>query len=182
MSSRVPRALGAFIVLASATAAAQQQPAAPGVFDSVMRILRLPRTTTEARTKGVPDSQVGGILDVLRRSKVPAGDAEDILRGEVEATARGQSKDNFGAFVQAQHRAGLRGRALADAIHAEQARRGVGRGRATGEENDRDDEGGARGSQAGGPKTGAPAAPRTRGRPDTASASPGRSGQPGRKP
>lgn len=133
MNPRVPHALAALIVLAAAPVTAQQQPAAAGSLDSVMRILRLPRTTTEARTKGVPDSQVGGILDVLRRSKVSAGDAEEILRGEVEATAAGQPTDNFGAYVQAQHRAGLRGRALADAIHAEQARRGVGRGKAKGE-------------------------------------------------
>jgi hypothetical protein len=165
MTPLVPRILGALIVLASGTAAAQQQPAAPGSLDSVMRILRLPRTTTEARTKGVPDSQVGGILDVLRRAKVPAADAEEILRAEVEATAAGQSNDNFGAFVQAQHRAGLRGRALADAIHAEQARRGIGRGKPKHEENAAE-----------------PATPRSRGRPDTAGASPGRSGQKGRKP
>jgi hypothetical protein len=165
MNPLVPRMLGTLVVLASGTAAAQQQPAAPGSLDSVMRILRLPRTTTEARTKGVPDSQVGGILDVLRRAKVPAADAEEILRGEVEATAAGQSGDNLGAFVQAQHRAGLRGRALADAIHAEQARRGVGRGKPKHEEN-----------------AAGPATPRSRGRPDTASASPGRSGQKGRKP
>jgi len=172
MNPHVPRLLGALVVLASGSAAAQQQPAAAGSLDSVMRILRLPRTTTEARTKGVPDSQVGGILDVLRRSKVPAGDAEQILRGEVEATEAGQPQDNFGAYVQAQHRAGLRGRALADAIHAEQARRGMGRGRAKHEEHDgddeRDDDHGARGGPGG--------------RPDTAGASHGRSGQKGRKP
>lgn len=182
MNSRVPRVLSALVVLASATAAAQQQPAAPGSLDSVMRILRLPRTTTEARTKGVPDSQVGGILDVLRRSKIPAGDAEQILRGEVEATEAGQPRDNFGAYVQAQHRAGLRGRALADAIHAEQARRGMGQGKPKQGERDRDDGGGARGGQGGRPDTAGPAAPRSRGRPDTAGASRGRSGQQGRKP
>ena len=178
MNPRVPCALGALVFLASATTAAQQQPAAPGSLDSVMRILRLPRTTTEARTKGVPDSQVGGILDVLRRSKVPAGDAEEILRGEVEATAEGQSKDNFGAYVQAQHRAGLRGRALADAIHAEHARRGVGGGKPKHDatERDGDDVRGARG-QGGRSDTAKPATPRSRGRPDTASASPR-----GRKP
>lgn len=171
MNPLVPRMLGAFIVLASGTAAAQQQPAAPGSLDSVMRILRLPRTTTEARTKGVPDSQVGGILDVLRRSKVPAGDAQEILEAEVEATEAGRPTGNLGAYVQSQHRAGLRGRALADAIHAEQARRGTGRGKPK-HENDRDDERdddhGARGGQGG--------------RPDTASTSRGRSGERGRKP
>ena len=130
-----------------------------------MRILRLPRTTTEARTKGVPDSQVGGILDVLRRAKVPAGDAEEILAAETDAKEAGRPSGNLGAFVQAQHRAGLRGQALADAIHAEQARRGVGRGKPKHEEN-----------------AAGPAAPRTRGRADSAGTSRGRSGERGRKP
>lgn len=165
MNPLVPRLLGVLIVLVSGTAAAQQQPAAPGSLDSVMRILRLPRTTTEARTKGVPDSQVGGILDVLRRAKVPAGDAEEILAAEAEAKEAGRPSGNLGAFVQAQHEAGLRGRALADAIHAEQARRGVGRGKPKHEEN-----------------AAGPAAPRTRGRPDSAGTSRGRSGERGRKP
>lgn len=181
MKSRIPRVLVALIALPWAAAGAQQ-PTSGKSIDSVLSILRLPRTTTEARTKGVPDSQVGGILDVLRRSKVPAGDAEEILRGEVEATAAGQSRDDFGAFVQAQHRAGLRGRALADAIHAEQARRGVGRGKAKHEEHDSDDDRGARGGQSGRSDTAGPAKPRSRGRPDTAGAPQGRSGERGRKP
>lgn len=171
MRSRVPRVLGALVVLASATTAAQQQPPATRPIDSILRVLRLPRTTTEARTKGVPDSQVGSILDVLRRSKVPAGDAQEILAAEVEAREAGRPTGNLGAFVQAQHQAGLRGHALADAIHAEQARRGIGRGKPK-HENDRDDERdddhGARGGQGG--------------RPDTAGASHGQSGQRGRKP
>jgi hypothetical protein len=185
MSPRVPCALGALLFLASVTAA-QQRPAAAASLDSLMRVLRLPKTTTEARTKGVPDSQVGGILDVLRRSKVPAGDAEEILRGEVEATAAGQPGDNFGAFVQAQHRAGLRGRALSDAIHAEHARRGVGGGTPKHDGDDRDhdsdDDRAARGGQGGRSDTARPGTPRSRGRPDTASASRGRSGEKERKP
>lgn len=164
MNPLVPRILGALIVLAAGTAAAQEAPSRGGI-DSVLRVLRLPRTTTEARTKGVPDSQVGGILDVLRRAKVPAGDAEEILAAEAEAKEAGRPSGNLGAFVQAQHQAGLRGRALADAIHAEQARRGVGRGKPKHEEN-----------------AAGPAAPRTRGRPDSAGTSRGRSGERGRKP
>jgi hypothetical protein len=184
MTPRIVRALGALLVLGSATAAAQQPPAAPGSLDSVIRILRLPRTTTEAREKGVPDSQVGGIIDILRRSRVPAGDAQVILQGEVDAKAAGQPNDNFGAFVQAQHRAGLRGRALADAIHAEQARRGMGRGQGQKKPDTDAREGGgaARGGQGGRPDAAQPATPRTRGRSDTAHTSPGRSSGQGRKP
>ena len=106
-----------------------------------------------------------------------------ILQDEVAATAAGQPKDNFGAFVQAQHRAGLRGRALADAIHAEQARRGMGRGHGQGkgkhDEDDRDDDQ-AHGGRSDKPDAAQPAAPRSRGRPDSAGAGHGRSQ--GRKP
>ena len=164
MTIRIPHLLGTLLLLAPLRAAAQEAPSRGGI-DSVLRVLRLPRTTTEARTKGVPDSQVGGILDVLRRSKVPAGDAQEILAAEAEAKEAGRPSGNLGAFVQAQHQAGLRGQALADAIHAEQARRGVGRGNPKHE-----------GNAAG------PATPRTRGRADSAGTSRGRSGEKGRKP
>ena len=62
--------VAALALLAPAGATAQHV----GI-DSLVRILRLPRTTAEAREKGVPDSQVGGVIDILRRSRVPAGDA-----------------------------------------------------------------------------------------------------------
>ena len=142
MKMRVSFLVGWLALAIAATGMAQEQPSGGTFLDSLRRVVRLPRTTTEARTKGVPDSQVGGILDVLRRSKVSAGDAQDILQTEVEAREAGSPTENFGAYVQAQHRAGLRGRALADAIHAEQARRGMGRGhgKAKAGEGDRDDE------------------------------------------
>jgi hypothetical protein len=175
MTTGIPRLLGALILLAPASAAAQQVG-----LDSIIRIMRLPRTTTEAREKGVPDSSVGGILDVLRRAKVPAADAQEILDAEIRAREEGRATGNFGEFVQAQHRAGLRGRALADAIHREQARRGMGRGRDKGEPNDGDRSGDrARGARSGPDtaeaapsqvrgRTDSAARPRTRGRPDTA--------------
>lgn len=176
MTTGISRLLGALILLAPAGAAAQQVG-----LDSIIRIMRLPRTTTEAREKGVPDSSVGGIVDILRRAKVPAADAQEILDAEIRARDEGRATGNFGEFVQAQHRAGLRGRALADAIHREQARRGMGRGQQRGrsEDDDRDD-GGARGGRGGRPDTASAAPsrvrgradsaakPRTRGRPDTA--------------
>ena len=121
--------IAALALLAARPAAAQDSTKRVSV-DSMMKILRLPRTTTEARQRGVPDTSIGAVIDILRRGGVPAGDADEILQREVEAVAAGQPTDNFGAFVQEQHRRGLRGRALADAIHAEQARRGMGRGNA----------------------------------------------------
>jgi hypothetical protein len=164
MNTGIPRLLGALVLLAPGAAAGQQVG-----LDSIIRIMRLPRTTTEAREKGVPDSSVGGILDVLQRAKVPAADAQEILDAEIRARDEGRATGNFGEFVQAQHRAGLRGRALADAIHREQARRGMGRGQQRGkpEDDDRDDNG-ARGGRGGRPDTASAATQRTRGRSDTA--------------
>lgn len=182
MSTRIPRLLGALLLFAPVAGVAQDTSGRARLDSALGRIFRLPRTTTEAREKGVPDSQVGSIIDILRRGNVPAGDAQEILDAEVRATAEGRSVGNFGEFVQAQHRAGLRGKALADAIHREQARRGMGRGQQRGrpEDDDRDD--GARGGRGGRPDTAsaatergrsrsdttARATPRTRGRPDTA--------------
>jgi len=128
MSRRIPFLVGA-LILCGATPGATQEPAKGGFIDSVMRALRLPRTTTEARQKGVPDSTIGGIIDLLFRDRVPAADAQKVVEDELAATEKGQPVDNFGAFVQAQHRAGLRGRQLADAIHADHARRGIGQGK-----------------------------------------------------
>ena len=180
MTTGIPRLLGALILLAPAGVAAQQVG-----LDSIIRIMRLPRTTTEAREKGVPDSSVGGIVDILRRAKVPPADAQEIIDAEIRARDEGRATGNFGEFVQAQHRAGLRGRALADAIHREQARRGMGRGQQRGKSDDDDrDDNGARSGRGGRPDTASAAPsrvrgradsaakPRTRGRPDTTSRTP----------
>ena len=107
-------------------------PAAAQDADSVPPIVRavhLPVLVTDARRAGVADAQVRGLLDTLRRRRIPAADAEPVVREEVEAVHAGAPKDNFGAFVHQQLEAGLRGRALADAIHAEHQARGMGRGR-----------------------------------------------------
>lgn len=172
--------LGALALLLAAPAAAQEaQAPAPTHIDSILRVLRLPRTTQEARQTGVPDTKIGGVLDVLRRGGVSAGDAEEVIAGEVAATVAGQPKDNFGAFVQEQHRLGKRGRALAAAIHAEHARRGIGRGKAKVKPRGGPDAGsGGEGEPAAGRGRGGKGADPTsgarqpRGRPDTASSKP----------
>jgi hypothetical protein len=182
MSPRIPRLLGTLLLLGPVAGVAQEPSGRAPLDSALARIFRLPRTTTEAREKGVPDSQVGSIIDILRRGNVPAADAQEILDAEVRATAEGRSTGNFGEFVQAQHRAGLRGRALADAIHREQVRRGMGRGTGRGQErarpngDDRDD-GRAPGARGGRLDTAGPATPRVRGRPDSA-AKPGARGRP----
>jgi hypothetical protein len=94
--------------------------------DAILWALRLPALVTEARQVGVPEVVVGEVLDGLRRRGLPAGEAALVVREEVDAVKDGEPKDNFGAFVQSQLDAGLRGRALAQAIHAEHQARGVG--------------------------------------------------------
>ena len=98
----------------------------------IASILNLPLAVEAARRAGIPSGTIWDVLDSLRRRGVPAADAEQILRGEVEAVESGAPKENFGAFVNAQLARGLRGRELAAAIHAEHARRGIGQGRGRG--------------------------------------------------
>jgi hypothetical protein len=126
MSTRIPYLLGTLFLLGALPGAAQDTSQAAKTRDAILRVFRLPQTTTEARQRGVPDSSIWSVVDVLRRGQVPAEDAQEVIEREVDATEHGQPAGNFGAFVQEQHRRGLRGRALAAAIHAEQARRGMG--------------------------------------------------------
>jgi len=60
---------------------------------------------------------------------VPAGSLAELFAEENDAIRKHGRIDNFGAFVQEKLAAGLRGRELAAAIHAEHAARGIGKGR-----------------------------------------------------
>jgi hypothetical protein len=95
--------------------------------DKILTSALLPVSAAEARDAGVPDGQVRDILGVLRRTRLPADDAWRVLDEEVRVVREGGPKDNFGAFVQTQLDAGLRGRELAEAIREEHRRRGIGR-------------------------------------------------------
>jgi hypothetical protein len=106
--------------------AAQSQPLDSAAVAALMRVLRLPRTTADARQAGIPDSAIRVVLDQIRRRGLPAGDAQEAIEAETEAVKAGAPKDNFGAFVQAQLAAGKRGRELSEAIRAEHARMGHG--------------------------------------------------------
>jgi hypothetical protein len=125
---RVPMTLIALAAVA-VPASAQEAPPAADSSRRVPDILNLPQVVEAARRAGIPSGKVGEVLDSLRRRRVPAEDAGQILRGETEKVQAGEPKENFGAFVQEQLARGLRGRELADAIHAEHARRGVGKAR-----------------------------------------------------
>jgi hypothetical protein len=76
----------------------------------ILHSILLPRTSQILRESGVPDEEVQSVIEAASVRE----------HGPV---------DNFGAFVQDQLAAGLRGRDLAAAIHAEHARRGIGKGK-----------------------------------------------------
>jgi len=99
----------------------------PTFASTILEALRLPALVTEARGAGVPETAVRQVLDALRRRGVGADEAALVVREEVAAVNAGAPRDNFGAFVQAQLDAGLRGRALAEAIRKEHRARGIGR-------------------------------------------------------
>ena len=109
-----------------------QQTQPPSEASLIANMLNLPLAVEAAQRAGIPSGTIWEVLDSLRRRRVPAADAEQIMRGEVEAVERGAPKENFGSFVNAQLARGLRGRELAAAIHAEHARRGIGQGRGRG--------------------------------------------------
>lgn len=102
-------------------------PSAQDWLDRVLAAAKLPVAAAEARQEGVSDLTLREYLDRVLRNRVPADDAYRILDEEVRVVRAGGPKENFGAFVQTQLDAGLRGRALADAIHEEHRRRGMGR-------------------------------------------------------
>ena len=101
--------------------------AAQSILEQIQGALRLPTIATDARQSGVPDDQVTGVLEQIRRRRLPAGDASRVMDEELRAVREGGPTNNFGAFVQSRLEAGLRGRELAEAIRAEHARRGIGR-------------------------------------------------------
>ena len=89
---------------------------------------QLPVIALEARNDGIPGSDIGSILEAVRRAGLPAREAAIILDTTRVLHREHGHADNFGAFVQSQLAAGKRGRDLAAAIRAEHARTGKGRG------------------------------------------------------
>lgn len=114
------------LAFAAAFVAAPAQQAGDGLA-GILAALQLPALVTEARAAGIPEATVREVLDGLLRRGVRADDAALVLREEVDAVGAGAPHDNFGAFVQRNLDAGLRGRELAAAIRAEHERLRAGR-------------------------------------------------------
>ena len=93
----------------------------------VLAALQLPALVMQARGDGITEATLRGVLDGLLRRGVAADDAVVALREELDAVHAGGPRDNFGAFVQRNLDAGLRGQALAEAIRAEHRKMGIGR-------------------------------------------------------
>ena len=96
-----------------------------GWVERVRQSVRLPQATQEAREAGAPEGRIAEILQTARERAVPAADVEEILRTETTVLREGGNPDNFGAVVLELKAGGLRGRELAEAIHAEQVARGM---------------------------------------------------------
>ena len=107
------------------------------LLDKIRSSGKLPWLANEAREAGVPDEQVKRTTNDFFRSGVSADDASRFFDEEVRIVREGGSKENFGAFVRAQVERGLRGRELAEAIHREHARRGMGKPAGAGKPDER---------------------------------------------
>lgn len=94
---------------------------------AILWAIRLPALVAEARQGGVTETVVSEVLKGLRDRGLGADEAARVVGEEVDAINAGEPTDNFGGFVQRQLDAGLRGRALAQAIRAEHQARGKGR-------------------------------------------------------
>jgi hypothetical protein len=117
------------LVAGGGFAAAQEADAEEGdrerLRDRLRRAVQLPRRTEEAREAGVPEERVREILRTGREREIRPDEMEEILEVENRRIREGGPVDNFGAAVQQMKASGLRGRALAEAIHAEQIARGM---------------------------------------------------------
>lgn len=104
---------------------------------------------TAISTGEITPDVAGKIVKIFREDQLSNAEIWDIFKALLDTSVplvvenqdhdtgmRGSNGRGIGAFVQAAHARGLRGRALAEAIHAEQARRGF-----SGRAMDRDNHG-----------------------------------------
>lgn len=94
----------------------------------ILQAILLPRVSEILRERGVPVEEVESAIEGARRSGVAPSEATAVFQEAVVSVEQNGPIENFGGFVQQQLERGLRGRELADAIRAEHAARGIGRG------------------------------------------------------
>ncbi len=94
----------------------------------ILRALELPHAARALRRAGVEEVEVRVSLDAVRVHQVHAWDLVFVFQEALVSTRTYGTVPNFGAFVQSRLARGLRGRALANAIHAEHATYGNGHG------------------------------------------------------
>ena len=94
----------------------------------LMRAILLPRVSEILRERGVPAEEVKVAIESARERGVPPSETAGIFEETIRVVEEQGPIENFGGFVQEQLEQGLRGRALADAIRAEHAARGIGPG------------------------------------------------------
>ena len=109
------------LLLAVLAASAQAPAPSPPASDVTvtLRMLDLPIAARSLRAAGVPEADVKSSLDAMKSKGLSAGEAEELVQESADAAKAHGPVDNFGAFVQAELDAGLRGRELAAAIQAE---------------------------------------------------------------
>lgn len=96
---------------------------------SILQTILLPTAAEALRELGVPTEEIESVVAGARERRVPPSETAVILQDAAQTVDEHGPIDNFGAFVQEQLQSGLRGRELAEAIRAEHARRGIGKGR-----------------------------------------------------
>jgi hypothetical protein len=105
----------------------------PSLIERIRGAMQLPAIVDSVKkNSGMPEREVHDVIAEIKRRRMPASEARDVLRESNAAIRDHGPVDNFGAFVKARLDAGLRGRALAQAIRQEHARRGIGKGRTRG--------------------------------------------------
>jgi hypothetical protein len=109
----------------------------PDWVGEILNAARLPVVTSQARLEGIPSSDIIGVIDAMKRARVPASEATILFDSTRAAHRDNGPVGNFGAFVQSQLDAGKRGTELAAAIRAEHARVGKGRGAGRGQSDAR---------------------------------------------
>ncbi len=117
----------------ASTLPAQETTIRPNILEAIL----LPRVSDSLRKEGVPEDEVRIAIEEAMRKRLPPAETKQVLDETARSVRESGPIDNFGAFVQTQLDAGLRGRELAAAIHAEHARRGIGKGKKLGVEKAR---------------------------------------------